>query len=113
MEHSVSYDLGDGRVLTVETGKIAKQANGSVTVRLGDTLVLSTACMGREPRQGMDFFPLTSDYEERMYAAGKIPGGFPRREGRPSEKATLTARLLGEQAGRNEDRAAVAQVVTD
>ncbi|MBW3623218.1 MAG: polyribonucleotide nucleotidyltransferase [Armatimonadetes bacterium] len=93
-EYTVSYRLEDGRTITISTGKLAKQANGAVTVRLGDTIVLSTATMGKEPRQGMDFFPLTSDFEERMYAAGKIPGGFPKREGRPSEKAILTARLV-------------------
>src|ERR1051326_7530855 len=94
MEYTVSHTLEDGRTITISTGKLAKQANGSVTTRLGDTFILSTATMGKEPRKGMDFFPLTSDYEERMYAAGKIPGGYPKREGRPTEKAILTGRLI-------------------
>ncbi|TVR76037.1 MAG: polyribonucleotide nucleotidyltransferase [Sphaerobacteraceae bacterium] len=83
----------NGRTLTIEHGRIAGLADGSVTIRYGDTLVLSTAVGSKEPRPGVDFLPLTVDYEERMYAAGKIPGGFIKREGRPSEKATLTARL--------------------
>lgn len=82
-----------GRTLTLETGKVAKQANGSVVVRYGDTVVLVTAVMNPQPREGGDFLPLTVDYEERLYAAGKIPGGFIRREGRPSEEATLAGRL--------------------
>ncbi|MBI4295629.1 MAG: polyribonucleotide nucleotidyltransferase [Chloroflexi bacterium] len=82
-----------GRVLTIGTGKYAGQANGAVTVRYGDTVVLVTATMSEKPREGVDFLPLTVDYEERLYAAGKIPGGFIRREGRPSEKATLSSRL--------------------
>jgi DNA polymerase III epsilon subunit family exonuclease len=81
-----------GRTLTVETGKLARLAGGSVTVRYGDTLVLGTANRS-EPRPGLDFFPLTVDFEERMYAAGKIPGGFIKREARPSEAAILAARL--------------------
>ncbi len=81
------------RSLTIEVGKFAELANGAVTVRYGDTVVLVTACMSAEPREGVDFFPLTVDYEERFYAAGKIPGGFFRREGRPSQAAILTDRL--------------------
>jgi polyribonucleotide nucleotidyltransferase len=81
-----------GRTLTIETGKIAMLAGGSVTVRYGDTMVLGTANRS-EPRPGLDFFPLTIDFEERMYAAGKIPGGFIKRESRPSEAAILAARL--------------------
>lgn len=81
-----------GRPLAIETGKLAGQAHGAVTVRYGDTVVLVTACMG-EPREGIDFLPLTVDYEERLYAAGKIPGSFFRREGRPTQDATLVARL--------------------
>ena len=84
--------FGD-RNLIVETGKFAGQASGAVTVRYGDTVVLVTACVSGEPREGISFIPLTVDYEERLYAAGKIPGGFIRREGRPSEEATLTSRL--------------------
>ena len=77
----------------METGKLAGQANAAVTVRYGDTIVLVTVCVAPQPREGVDFLPLTVDYEERLYAAGKIPGGFIRREGRPSEEATLTCRL--------------------
>ena len=84
--------VGD-KSITMETGRLAGQAGGAVTVRLGDTVVFAAATMGDEPRQGIDFFPLTVDYEERMYAGGRIPGSFFRREGRPSEEAILTARL--------------------
>jgi polyribonucleotide nucleotidyltransferase len=80
--------------ITFETGKLAKQADGSVIVRAGDTMVLATAMGRTEAREGADFFPLTVDVEERMYAAGKIPGGFFKREGRPTEKAILTARMI-------------------
>lgn len=81
-----------GRSLTIEVGKLAVQANAAVTVRYGDTVILVTACFSRQPREGVDFLPLTIDYEERLYAAGKIPGGFIRREGRPSEAAILACR---------------------
>ena len=90
---SFEIDLG-GRKLTVEHGKMAKQANGAVLVRYGDTVVLVTATASKAPREGVDFFPLTVDYEEKMYAAGKIPGGFIKREGRPSSDAVLCARLI-------------------
>ena len=86
-------ELG-GRKLTIEQGKMAKQANGAVLVRYGDTVVLVTATASSVPREGVDFFPLTVDYEEKMYAAGKIPGGFIKREGRPSSDAVLCARLI-------------------
>ncbi|WP_252503564.1 polyribonucleotide nucleotidyltransferase [Sporosarcina sp. Marseille-Q4943] len=82
-----------GRPLTIETGQLAKQANGAVLVRYGDTTVLSTATASKKPK-ALDFFPLTVNYEERLYAVGKIPGGFIKREGRPSEKAVLTSRLI-------------------
>lgn len=82
-----------GRLLSIETGKLAGQANGAVTVRYGDTVVLATATSAREPKPDADFFPLTVDYEEKLYAAGKIPGGFFKREGRPGEGAILIARL--------------------
>lgn len=82
------------RSLVAEIGKMAKQANGSVMVSYGDTVVLVTATVSKEPRQGIDFFPLLVDYEERLYAVGKIPGGFIKREGRPSEKAILSMRLI-------------------
>ncbi len=93
MIHTVEIDLG-GRVLTLETGKMAKQANGSVVVRSGDAVVLVTACMAEEPKPNASFFPLTVDYREYTYSAGKIPGGFIKREGRPSEKEVLTSRLI-------------------
>src|SRR5918911_367822 len=83
-----------GREISFETGKLAKQADGAVVVRSGDTMVLATAQGRQEPREGADFFPLTVDVEERMYAAGKIPGGFFKREGRPTERAILTARMI-------------------
>ena len=89
--HTLTAEIG-GRTLTIETGKLARLAGGSVTVRYGDTVVLGTANRS-EPRPGLDFFPLTIDFEERMYAAGKIPGGFIKRESRPSEAAILAARL--------------------
>jgi polyribonucleotide nucleotidyltransferase len=83
-----------GKSITIETGRLAMQAGGAVTVRLGDSVVLCTATASREPREGIDFFPLTVDFEERLYAAGRIPGSFFRREGRPSESAILTSRLI-------------------
>ena len=93
MVHTVEIDL-DGRKITLETGKIAKQANGAVVVRSGDSVVLVTACAADEPKPGASFFPLTVDYREYTYAAGKFPGGFIKREGRPSEKEILTSRLI-------------------
>ena len=89
---SVSLELA-GRTLTLETGKLAEQASGEVTVRYGDTLLLVTVVGAREPKEGQGWFPLSVDYEERMYAAGKIPGGFIKREGRPTEAAILACRL--------------------
>jgi polyribonucleotide nucleotidyltransferase len=83
-----------GKRLIVETGYIAEQANGAVMLRLGDTALLVTAVASKAPREGIDFFPLTCDYEEKLYAAGRIPGSFPRREGRPSEAATITSRMI-------------------
>ena len=83
-----------GKEVTVETGKYAEQANGACVVRCGETAVLVTVCMSATPREGMDFFPLQVDYEEKMYSVGKIPGGFKRREGRASDKAILTSRLI-------------------
>ena len=93
MFHTVDVDL-DGRKITFETGKMAKQANGAVVVRSGDSVVLVSACMADKPKAGAAFFPLTVDYLEYTYAAGKIPGGFIKREGRPSEKEILTSRLI-------------------
>ncbi len=84
----------EGRPLIVETGEIAKQADGAVLVRYGDTVTLSTAVASKQAKEGIDFFPLTVQYEEKLYSAGKIPGGFLRREGRPGEHATLSARMI-------------------
>ncbi len=93
MQKRFSLELA-GRTLTVETGKLAQLANGSALVRYGDTVILSTATASAQPREGIDFFPLSVDYEERLYAVGKIPGGFIKREGKPSEKAILTSRVI-------------------
>ena len=90
--HTFSVPFGDA-MLTIEAGKLAGQANGAVTMRHGDTVILATATGAVTPREGVDFFPLTVDYEERLYAAGKIPGGFFKREGRPGEQAILLCRL--------------------
>jgi polyribonucleotide nucleotidyltransferase len=84
----------DGKVLSLETGRVARQAGGAVIVRLGETMVLAIATANEIPKESVDFFPLTVDYEEKLYAAGKIPGGFFKREGRPTEKAILTSRLV-------------------
>jgi polyribonucleotide nucleotidyltransferase len=93
MEHTFEIDLG-GHKITIETGKLAKQANGSVVVRSGDSVVLVTACANENPKPGQAFFPLTVDYREYTYAAGRFPGGFIKREGRPSEKEILTSRMI-------------------
>src|SRR5947209_7759443 len=93
MSHTVEIDLHGSKV-SIETGKVAKQANGSVVVRSGDSVVLVTACSAEKPKPGASFFPLTVDYREYTYAAGKFPGGFIKREGRPSEKEILTSRLI-------------------
>jgi len=90
---SVQFEVG-GRPWSIDTGHLARQANGAVVVRAGETVVLVTATMSAGPREGIDFFPLTCDYEEKMFAAGKIPGGFFKREGRPGERAILSARLM-------------------
>jgi polyribonucleotide nucleotidyltransferase len=91
--HKVEIELG-GRLMTIECGKLAKQANGAVTVRYADSMVISTVCAETEPKTGFDFFPMTVEYREKSYAAGKIPGGFFKREGRPSEKEVLSARII-------------------
>lgn len=93
MIQQVELEL-DGRILRIETGRVARQADGAVLVTMGDTVVLGTATMSNQVREGLDFFPLVCDYEERKYAVGKIPGGFVKRGGRPSEKAILTSRLI-------------------
>ncbi|HXZ82087.1 MAG TPA: polyribonucleotide nucleotidyltransferase [Terriglobales bacterium] len=94
MKQEVSVELSGGKTLNFETGKLAKQAGGSVVARTGDNVVLATAVANLEPREGIDFFPLTVDYREYTYAGGRIPGGFIKREGRPSEREILTSRLI-------------------
>ena len=94
MERKIFKTTVGGREMTVEIGAYCGQANGSCIVRCGDTVVMVNATMAKEPREGMDYFPLSVDYEEKMYAVGKIPGGFKKREGRASDKAILTARLI-------------------
>src|SRR6266545_1004444 len=93
MEHTINVEFS-GRTLTIETGKIAKQASGAVIVRSGDTVVLVTAVATKTAKEGQDFFPLTVNYQEKAYAGGKIPGGFFKREARPSDNETLTCRLI-------------------
>ncbi|HYK60917.1 MAG TPA: polyribonucleotide nucleotidyltransferase [Bryobacteraceae bacterium] len=94
MLQSVEVDLGGGRIVTLETGRMAKQANGAVVVKSGDSVVLVTAVTAPEPKPGASFFPLTVDYREYTYSAGRFPGGFIKREGRPTEKEILTSRLI-------------------
>ncbi|TET93810.1 MAG: polyribonucleotide nucleotidyltransferase [Candidatus Zixiibacteriota bacterium] len=93
MSHKVEFELG-GRMMTIECGHLANQANGAVTVRYADSMVVSTVCARTEPKKGFDFFPLTIEYREKSYAAGKIPGGFFKREGRPSGKEIISARII-------------------
>src|SRR5438477_6896894 len=93
MELVKSVEIG-GRTLTVSAGKFARQADGSVMVRYGDTMVLATVVANKEPKPGLDYFPLQVEYRERTAAAGKIPGGFFKREGRPTEKEILSSRLI-------------------
>src|SRR5512143_120357 len=90
----LTVDLSGGKQLSFETGKLAKQAHGSVVVRIGDNVILATAVANADPREGIDFFPLTVDYREYTYAGGRIPGGFIKREGRPSEREILTSRQI-------------------
>jgi len=94
MKHEVSVELTGGKSLSFETGKLAKQAHGSAVVRMGDNVVLATGVANPEPREGIDFFPLTVDYREYTYAGGRFPGGFIKREGRPSEREILTSRMI-------------------
>src|SRR6185436_15046442 len=91
--HRVELDWG-GRKLVLETGKIARQADGAVVATYGESKVLATVVAAKEPREGVDFLPLTVDYQEKFYAAGRIPGGYFKREGRPTEKETLVSRLI-------------------
>ena len=93
MYKSYSMELA-GRTLTVDIGRVAKQANGAALMHYGDTVVLSTATASDKPREGIDFFPLSVDFEEKLYSVGKIPGGFLKREGKPSDKAILTSRAI-------------------
>ena len=93
MFKSYSMELA-GRTLTLETGKMAGLANGSVLVKYGETTVLVNVTASKEPKEGVDFFPLSVDYEERLYSVGKIPGGYTKREGKPTDKAILTARAI-------------------
>jgi polyribonucleotide nucleotidyltransferase len=88
-----SFEWG-GRTLTLETGKMARQADGAVLATYGETIVLATVVAARSPKEGIDFFPLTVNYQERYYAAGKIPGGYFKRERAPTERETLTSRLI-------------------
>src|SRR5579884_2566547 len=94
MKQEVTVELSGGKTITFETGRIAKQAHGSVLAQSGDNYVLATAVANSEPREGIDFFPLTVDYREYTYAGGRIPGGFIKREGRPSEREILTSRQI-------------------
>src|SRR5918993_3873834 len=91
---SSSFDLGGGRMVTIETGKLARQADGSVTVRQGNCIILATVVANREPREGQDFFPLSVDYQEKFAAAGRIPGSFFKREARLNDYEILTSRLI-------------------
>jgi polyribonucleotide nucleotidyltransferase len=92
-KQSVSLEWA-GRTLTIETGQVARQADGAVMVTYGDTVLLATAVFAKEAKPGQDFFPLTVNYQEKYYASGRIPGGYFKREGRPTEKETLTSRLI-------------------
>src|SRR5512146_2256402 len=94
MKQELSIDLAGGKRISFETGKLAKQAHGSVVVRMGDNVVIATATSNADPREGIDFFPLTVDYREYTYAGGRLPGGFIKREGRPSEREVLTSRQI-------------------
>src|SRR6202047_3731167 len=115
--HRVQLDWG-GRKLVLETGKIARQADGAVVATYGETKVLATVVAAKEPREGVDFLPLTVDYQEKFYAAGRIPGGYFKREGRPTEKETLVSRLIDRPlrplfpAGFNSDVQIIATVLS-
>src|SRR5579864_5561842 len=90
----ISIELSGGKTLKIETGKLAKQAHGAAVVRMGDNVILATAVANADPREGVDFFPLTVDYREYTYAGGRIPGGFIKREGLPSEREILISRQI-------------------
>ena len=89
-----SFDIGDGRTISIETGRLARQADGAVVVRMGDAAVLATVVSAHEPREGVNFFPLSVDYQEKFASAGRIPGSFQRREGRPGEHEILICRII-------------------
>src|ERR1039457_2659606 len=91
---SVTFDIGEGRMVTIETGKLARQADGAVTVRLGDCVILATVVANKEPKEGQSFFPLTVDYQEKFASAGRIPGSFFKREARLNDYEILTSRLI-------------------
>src|SRR5450631_1451017 len=91
---SKTFDIGDGRMVTIETGKLAKQADGSVVVRMGDTMLLATVVSNKDAKEGMDYLPLSVDYQEKFASSGRIPGGFFKREARPSEYEILISRLI-------------------
>src|SRR5690349_14042522 len=91
---SVTFDIGDGRIVTIETGKLARQADGAVTVQLGNCIILATAVANKEPKEGQSFFPLTVDYQEKFASAGRIPGSFFKREARLNDYEILTSRLI-------------------
>src|SRR5215813_9714738 len=91
---SVTFDIGGGRMVTIETGKLARQADGAVTVRQGNSIILATVVANKEPKEGQDFFPLSVDYQEKFASAGRIPGSFFKREGRLNDYEILTSRLI-------------------
>ena len=88
-----TIELGDGRTIIIETGKLAKQADGAVTVRMGNTMILATVCAAKDANLGVDYMPLQVDYKEKFSAFGRFPGGFTRREGRPSDYEILTSQI--------------------
>src|SRR5437588_10066727 len=94
MKHEIAVELTGGKKISLETGNLAKQAHGSAVVRIGENVVLATATANADPREGIDFFPLTVDYREYTYAGGRFPGGFIKREGRMSESEVLTSRQI-------------------
>src|SRR6478736_2273742 len=91
---SVTFDIGEGRLVTIETGKLARQSDGAVTVRLGDCVILATVVANKEPKEGQSFFPLTVDYQEKFASAGRIPGSFFKRESKLNDYEVLTSRLI-------------------
>src|SRR5436305_11380673 len=91
---NVTFDIGDGRMVTIETGKLARQADGAVTVRLGNCIILATVVANKEPKEGQSFFPLSVDYQEKFASAGRIPGSFFKRESRLNDYEVLTSRLI-------------------